>query len=81
MNLKEIAIISAIIATIVGGGVSYGKSSQSINNTRDEVREVKVSVKENQEVNVQQTVTLTKLGVTLSQVAKTLDRVVEKLEK
>jgi len=70
-----------IIATLIGGGIGYGQLQGQVKATKEVVIENKTEIKENQKINVEQTVALTELGFTLKGVSKALDKVVEKLDK
>ena len=81
MAIKEIAIALGICGSLIGVGLTYQKTADTAVHAEETVQEVKTEVKENREINVQQTVALTILGENLKQVAKTLDKVEKKLDK
>ena len=78
-SLKNAALITIIIF-ILGGTLGFGKMYGQVEATKEDVQENKVDIRESQKINVEQTVTLTELVVTLKGVSKALDKVVEKLE-
>lgn len=71
---------AGLFITILGGGVGYGQLQKQVKVTEEVVKENKAEIKENQKINVEQTVVLAELGITLRGVSKALDKVVEKLD-
>ena len=78
VNLKMILAVSGML---IGGGIGFGSLQAQTSNIKESTKDNKNDIKENQQINVEQTVALTELGVTLKGVSKALDKVVEKLEK
>lgn len=70
-----------MLSTLLVGGVGYGQLQGQVKSTKESVIENKKEIKDNQKINVEQTIVLTELGVTLRGVSKALDKVVEKLDK
>lgn len=79
--IKDTSIVIGIVASIIGAGIGYGKHSQAIVETKEKVIEVKKDVKDNQNINIEQTIALEKQAVILEQVATTLEKVEKKLDK
>ena len=79
-SLKTISLLSGMFATLLIGGIGYGQLQGQVKSTKEDVIENKVDIRESQKINVEQTVTLTELVVTLKGVSKALDKVVEKLD-
>lgn len=81
MGIKEGSIVIGIISSLLLGGMSLGKQSQSLADTKEVIVEIKDSVKENQKINVEQTIALTKQSVILEGVVKTQEKQNQVLEK
>ena len=77
-NLK---IILAVSGMLIGGGIGYGSLQAQTNTNKEVTKENKQEIKASQQINLEQTVALTELGVTLKGVSKVLDKVVDKLDK
>ena len=80
-SLKTISLLTGMFATLLIGGIGYGQLQGQVKSTKEDVVENKVDIRESQKINVEQTIALTELVVTLKGVSKALDKVVEKLDK
>jgi hypothetical protein len=89
---KKLAIISGVMVSVIGGSIGYGQLMNQTVDNKEDIKEVKIHVeenqkinlaqfKENQKINVEQTIKLNETSIILKQVAKTLDKVEKNLEK
>jgi len=77
--LREGAIIFTLVGSLVTVGVSFGVHAEAIKDTKEDVVEIKVDVKENHFVNIDQTIAIKEQAIILKQTADTLNMIQQKL--
>ena len=80
-TFKTAMLAFGIFSTFLVGGIGYGQLQGQVKATVEVTKENKVDIRESQKINIEQTITLTELVVTIKGINKALDKVVEKLDK
>ena len=80
MNYKVIIGTISGIAIICGASFGYGKNAQKIEGNKESIVEVKEDQKNDDKVNMEQTVALTRLSTVQERVVKLLDKLEKKLK-
>ncbi|GAF75190.1 unnamed protein product [marine sediment metagenome] len=91
-SLKEIGMPIAIISSIVGAGVGYGKLSTQVDNTlqvvveekverKEVVDEIKKEIREKRDMDMQQSILIQKVSTQLESNTKLIEKIEKKLDK
>lgn len=68
-SIRDMAVVFGIIASIIGAAIAYGSNIKEIKDTKESLFEFKTDVKkelkENRDINLQQTVLLKETSIRL----------------
>lgn len=69
-NARDFILYFGIIASIIGAAIAYGSNVQEITETKTDVKEIKVELKEKRKVDLEQTILLKETVIQIKHLAE-----------
>lgn len=65
-DFKDIVMVGGIICSICGAAISYGKSNVQLNNTMEEIRDIKTDMENTHKLNQDQNIILERITANMN---------------